>query len=156
MAGPGIKIISVGKIKQDFVLAGEEQYLTRLRSFADFELVEVPAQSEHPESVMKELEAKAVLSKVEQGEYLIILDESGKSMTSQQMASWLQGLWNQGRSQLCFAIGGSFGWDASVKTKAQAVLSLSPMTFTYQMTRLILIEQLYRAMTILKGIAYHK
>ena len=156
MAGPRIKILSVGKIKQDFVLAGEQEYLTRLKSFADIRLVEVPAQSEHPEAAMKELEAKAALSKIDQGEYLIVLDERGKSRTSPEFAEWLQGLLNQGRSQICFAIGGSFGWEQSIKEKAQAVISLAPMTFTYQMTRLILIEQIYRAMTILKGIAYHK
>lgn len=146
----------MGKVKQSFVLEGEAEYLERLKPFVDVQLIEVPSQSEQPESVMKELEAKSVLKKVERSDFLIILDERGKSMTSQEFAAWVQNLWNQGKSSLAFAIGGSFGWDNSVKEQAHAVVSLSPMTFTYQMTRLVLIEQIYRAMSILRGSSYHK
>lgn len=151
-----IKIISVGKIKQSFVHEGEGEYLARMKSFAQLRLVEVPTSTELPEAQMKQAEGAAVLAKVDASEYFVVLDESGKQHTSKQFAALLQAQMNQGTSSFCFAIGGASGWDAAVRKEADLVLSLSSMTFPYQMTRLILVEQLYRAMTILKGIPYHK
>ena len=151
-----IKIISVGKIKQSFVHEGEGEYLQRMKSFAQLRLVEVPTSTELPEAQMKQAECAAVLGKVDSGEYLVVLDEGGKQLTSKQFAALLQTQMNQGTSSFCFAIGGAYGWDDQVRKEADLVLSLSAMTFPYQMTRLILVEQLYRAMTLLKGIPYHK
>ena len=151
-----IKIISVGKIKQSFVQEGESEYLTRMKGFAQLSLVEVPTSTELPEAQMKQAECAAVLTKVDPSGYLFVLDEAGKQHTSKQFAALLQTQMNQGTSNFCFAIGGAYGWDDKVRKEADMVLSLSAMTFPYQMTRLILVEQLYRAMTILKGIPYHK
>jgi 23S rRNA (pseudouridine1915-N3)-methyltransferase len=151
-----IKIISVGKVKQPFVLEGESEYLPRMKGFAQITIREVATSTELPEAQMKQAEAKAVLALVEPGDYFVVLDERGKSLTSHQLAQDFQNRMNQGVSSFCFAIGGAYGWDESIKEKASAVLSLSSMTFPYQLTRLILVEQLYRAMTILKGIPYHK
>lgn len=151
-----IKILSVGKVKQSFILAGEEEYLGRMKSFARWELIEVPNAGEMPEAQMKKAEAETALAKVEKDEFLIVLDEHGKTFSSPDFAAYLQSKMNQGRSSFCFAIGGAYGWDEVVRKKADLRLSLSPMTFTYQMTRLILIEQLYRSMTILRGVSYHK
>ena len=77
-------------------------------------------------------------------------------MTSEGLAHWLQNEMNNGSSQFCFAIGGSFGWAPEVKKHAKLVLALSKLTLPYQICRLVLIEQIYRAMTIIKGIPYHK
>jgi 23S rRNA (pseudouridine1915-N3)-methyltransferase len=151
-----IKIISVGKIKQSFVHEGEQEYLTRMKSFAQLSLLEVPTSTELPETQMKQAEAAAVLGKIESSDYFVVLDERGKQLSSKDFAALLQNQMNQGTSNFCFAIGGASGWDESVRKEADLVLSLSAMTFPYQMTRLILVEQLYRAMTILKGIPYHK
>lgn len=151
-----IKLISVGRVKQDFVLAGEDEYLARMRSFAEIQRIEVQAATELPELQMKEQETQAVLKKVSDADFLVVLDETGKTLTSPQFASFLQTRMNHGDSSFCFAIGGAYGWSNTMRQEADYVLSLSAMTFTYQMSRLILVEQLYRAMTILKGVSYHK
>ena len=151
-----IKIISVGKIKQSFVQEGENEYLVRMKGFAQLSLVEVPTSTELPEAQMKQAECAAVLGKIETADFFVVLDEAGKQHTSKQFAALLQNQMNQGTSSFCFAIGGAYGWDEKVRKEADLVLSLSALTFPYQMTRLILVEQLYRAMTILKGIPYHK
>ena len=151
-----IKIISVGKVKQAFVLDGEAEYLPRLKSFAAIKFIEVGSRAELPEVQMKRSEAEAVIEKIEPADFVVVLDEAGKKFTSPEFSKTLQGQMNAGRSSFCFAIGGAYGWDESIREKADILLSLSPMTFTYQMTRLVLVEQIYRAMTLIKGIPYHK
>lgn len=150
------KIISVGKVRQSFVLEGEQEYVQRLKSFMNLQLIEVESRAELPEVSMKREEAASVLKRVAERDLFIVLDERGKQLSSPQLAAWLGTQLNSGKSDFCFAIGGAYGWDEEVKKKAVLTLSLSTLTFTYQMTRLILIEQLYRALTIMKGIPYHK
>lgn len=151
-----IKIISVGRVKQRFVLEGEAEFLPRLKGDAKVELLEVDAATELPEPQAKVKEGAAVLAKLKASDVFIVLDERGKSLTSPELARLLQDEMTRGRSSFTFAIGGFHGWDPDILKRAHKVISLSSLTFTYQMTRLILIEQIYRAMTIIKGVPYHR
>jgi len=151
-----VKIISVGRVKQRFVLEGEAEFLPRLKGDAKVELLEVDAATELPEPQAKVKEGAAVLAKLKASDVFIVLDERGKSLTSPELARLLQDEMTRGRSSFTFAIGGFHGWDPDILKRAHKVISLSSLTFTYQMTRLILIEQIYRAMTIIKGVPYHR
>lgn len=153
-----ISVISVGKIKQKFVKEGEREYLERLQSEHKIELIElgVDHPASLPEVEIKSKEAKQLLASVKDNQVVITLDENGETMTSQEFAAFLGAKMNQGQPNIAFIIGGAYGLDPSVKKRAEKSISLSRMTFTYQMSRLILVEQLYRASMILKGSPYHK
>jgi|688.fasta_scaffold611625_2 23S rRNA (pseudouridine1915-N3)-methyltransferase len=151
-----VKIVTIGKVKQPFVEAGEEMYLERLRSKVKLSFRELEPATNLPEPEMKRAEGEAVLSEVQGQDLLVVLDERGEGMSSEAFAKKLQRWMVSGKSSLVFALGGAFGHDEKVRAKADLVLSLSPLTFTYQMARLILVEQLYRAMSIIDGSPYHK
>ncbi len=151
-----LQIISVGKVRQDFVLEGEQEYLKRMKGVVQLELVELgfshPASLPVPELMGKE--ARGFLSRCPAGP-LIVLDQAGKAYDSQEFAKWLESLMQQ-HQNITFGIGGAYGWDSSVKNKASGLLSLSKFTFPHQLTRLILVEQIYRAISIIRGLPYHK
>lgn len=153
-----IKIISVSKVKQDFVLAGEAEYLPRLKKWVKFETIELGAQAldSVPADKARASEAKAVLDRLKEGDYLIVLDERGKQFNTEGFAKILKDRLQSGKNSLVFAIGGAYGWDSAVRERADQVISLSSLTFPFQLTRLILTEQIYRAFTILNNIPYHK
>jgi len=120
-------------------------------------VLELPsAPSSLSEESAKKEEAELFLSKIRKDDFLIVLDERGKDYTSPGLAELLERESTMGRSSFVFAIGGAHGWHESVRQRANIVLSLSRLTFPYQMVRLILTEQIYRAMTLIKGIPYHK
>lgn len=153
-----ISVLSVSRVKQRFIREGEEEYLARLKGQYKLELVELgmdhPASL--PEAEVKQREAKRLLGMLKDTQWIVALDERGDTLTSSEFSALLDSKMTQGTSQMVFIIGGAYGLDDSVKKRADRLISLSRMTFTYQMTRLILIEQLYRACTILKGSPYHK
>ena len=151
-----IKIISVGKVKQQFVLDGEGEFLPRLKSDLKLELIEVEGGSNLPEAQAKAKEGAAVLAKLKPNDLFVVLDETGKSLSSPGFAQFFQTEMSRGKSSFVFAIGGFHGWDPEVLKRAHRLVSLPCLTFTYQMTRLILVEQIYRAMTIIKGVPYHR
>ncbi|NDC38307.1 MAG: 23S rRNA (pseudouridine(1915)-N(3))-methyltransferase RlmH [Proteobacteria bacterium] len=150
------KILTCAKIRQQFVLEGEAEYLKRLKPWAKVRMEEVEVSSKLPEAELKRKEADAVLSRIERGEFFIALDERGKELSSEQLARFIESKMQSGHSRFVFGVGGAAGWDESVRTAAGFVLSLSKLTFPYQLTRLILVEQLYRALSIIKGQPYHK
>ena len=152
-----IRIYSIGRVRQDFVRSGEDEFLTRLKSWAKIELIEIAASAAEAQSeAAKEEEAARVLAKVSAGEFLFVLDELGKALSSKELAVEFSKLMNRGQSDISFAIGGFHGWSETIMKRANFKLSLSRFTFTYQMSRLILVEQLYRVSTIIKGVPYHK
>ena len=101
-------------------------------------------------------EADEVLKKTKGYDYLVVLDERGKEMTSKAFSEFVQTRMNSGIKTVCFAIGGAFGFAEKVRQEADLILSLSALTFPHQLTRMLLVEQLYRAHTLMKGISYHK
>lgn len=151
-----IRVISCAKVRQQFILDGEAEYLKRLKAWSKVSLEELELSAKLPEAELKRKEAENVLGRIERGELFIALDERGKDLSSEQFARFLEGKMQAGHSRFVFGIGGAHGWDETVRAKAGFVLSLSKLTFPYQLTRLILIEQLYRALSIIKGQPYHK
>lgn len=153
-----LRVISLGKVKQSFVLDGEHEYTKRIRQWLPIELLELSNDkfSSMPEPTMKEKEGELFHSSVGKSDVVIVLDERGKNLTSEQFAQLFRAKMNEGVKSIDFGIGGAYGWSDDVRKGASLVLSLSPMTFTYQMTRLILIEQIYRALSLVKGVPYHK
>lgn len=155
-------IIAVGKLKEKYLKEGIGEYVKRLSRFCDLQLVEVedeqapdtlsPAQEEQ----IKKREAARISAKLKEGTFLIVLDVKGERKTSEAFASTLQSCFIAGRSNITFIIGGSLGLDAEFVKKADLRLSISDMTFPHQLTRLILLEQLFRAFKIINGETYHK
>jgi 23S rRNA (pseudouridine1915-N3)-methyltransferase len=153
-----IVVLSVGRVRQQFVLQGEGEYLQRIKGNFQVELVELGMES--PESMspseVQAREADEVLKKTKPYDYLVVLDERGKSMTSKSLSDLIQARMNSGIKSVCFIIGGAYGFAEKVRQEADLILSLSAFTFPHQITRLLLVEQLYRAHTLMKGISYHK
>ena len=153
-----IRIISIGKVSESFIKEGEETYLQRFPREITVERIEIPTNKlpPSPESVARAAEGDELLKKLDPDEYFIALAERGKEYDSVTFAQYLQKLIENGSNKIAFGIGGAYGWDEKVLHKSRAVLSLSRLTFPRQLTRLILVEQLYRAVTIIKGHPYHK
>lgn len=153
-----IKFICIGKTSKDFLIAGEQEYLKRLNHYISIERIEIPDLKNAKKLTIdqiKELEGKEILSKVANGEQIVLLDENGKQLSSVEFSDFLQQKFNQGGKGLVFVVGGAYGFSKEVYEAAVSKISLSKMTFSHQMIRMIFFEQLYRAMTILKGEPYH-
>lgn len=153
-----LKFICIGKTGKAFLEEGEKEYLNRLKHYVHLERIELPDlknQKSLTIEQLKEQEGKELLGKVAPGEQLYLLDENGKEFSSVEFASFLQQRFNSGGKGIVFAVGGAFGFSPEVYAAAQGKLSLSRMTFSHQMVRMIFFEQLYRAMTILRGEPYH-
>jgi len=154
-----IKIIVVDKTRAPFLKEGEAFYLDRIRRYGQTEWIEVkPVRITKglPEEEVKKREGRAILQKVETGDYLTALDRSGRQYDSEWLAKWLKALSINIRGSVCFTIGGPIGLSTEILEKSGSVLALSKMTLTHEMSRLVLLEQIYRAFTILNGEKYHK
>ncbi len=151
-----VRFIWVGKTQEAYLKTGIEAYLSKLKRYVVVELLEVkPANySGGDASHWRVQETQAILKKVRSSETTIVLDERGKQSTSKQFAHRLEDLKSLQYERVNFVIGGAFGLDAAL-LKPSEMLSLSAMTFTHQMVRLVLLEQVYRAFTILNGESYH-
>ena len=153
-----VKFVCIGKTGKDFLLQGENEYLNRLKHYVTIERIELPdlkQASKLSKDQIKDQEGKEFLAKVKSSDVLILLDERGKEMGSVQFADFVQQRFNSGAKNLVFLVGGAYGFSQEVYDRANYKLSLSKMTFSHQMIRMIFFEQLYRAMTILKGEPYH-
>ena len=148
----------LGKTKESYLEAGIRDYAARLGRFAT---VEMPVLKERhslkkPDEVVKLLDAGLLLEHGGSAGLRVALDPSGQSASSEELAGLLTAWENQSVGVVCFFIGGHLGLHRSVLQQADMILSLSRLTFTHEMTRLILVEQLYRACTIKAGHRYHK
>lgn len=153
-----IKFICIGKTSKTFLEEGENEYLKRLKHYVQVERIEIPDlknQKKLSFDQIKEQEGKEILAKLQSGDQLILLDEHGKMFTSVEFAQSLQQKFNSGGKAIAFVVGGAYGFSDDVYALATAKISLSKMTFSHQMVRMIFFEQLYRALTILKGEPYH-
>jgi len=133
-------------------------YVKRLKHYLPFEMEVVPDLKNNKnlsEIQQKEAEGKLILSRLALSDYVVLLDEKGKSFSSVGFSDWMQKQLLAGRKNLIFLIGGPYGFSEEIYRRAQSNISLSEMTFSHQMVRLIFIEQLYRACTILKNEPYH-
>jgi len=150
----GLLFLFVGKTKEGFIKEGLDKYEGLIRHYLPVEIREIKGSAGRDKKGAVEIEADSILSRLMPGDFLIALDERGKDPGSVSFAGELGGLLDSGR-RLVFAVGGPFGLSDRVREKADRVLALSKLTFTHEMARLILAEQVYRAMTIIKGKAYH-
>lgn len=153
-----IILLVVGKTSVPFVKSGIDEYISRLKRYTSFhiEIVnDVKTGKGASEQVIKEKEGEAILQSLQPSDYVVLLDEHGEMLDSVAFANRLQKIMNSGRKRLVFIVGGPYGFSADVYTRAEAKISLSKMTFTHEMVRLFFVEQVYRAMTILKGEPYH-
>ena len=153
-----IKLIVVGKTNAKYLLEGEKEYENRLRHYTKFEEIIIPDVKQSgklSENELKKKEGHLILGKLEHSEHVILLDDKGKSHSSIEFANFLQQKMNGSLKSLVFVVGGAFGFSYEVYQRANSKLSLSKMTFSHQMVRLIFKEQLYRGFSILRGEKYH-
>jgi len=156
-----IRIVAVGKLKEKYLREGVAEYEKRLAPFASVELRETreeymaenPSEAQRQQTLAKE--GERLLRLVPEKSFLIVLDVKGKLLSSEALAKELASLALQGQSDLTFLIGGAFGLSQAVRECADLRISFSPMTFTHQMVRLLLYEQIYRAFKINRGEKYH-
>ena len=157
-----IKLICVGKLKEDYYEAACAEFIKRLSRFCTIQICEVADEKASPcvsaalEMQIKDKEGARIIGQVGDRDYLIALDLNGKQYSSTAFADKLRGLFEKGRGDLAFVIGGSTGLSPAVTARADECLKLSEMTFPHRIARLILLEQLYRAFKIWHGEPYHK
>lgn len=153
-----IKLLVVGKTDDKYLQEGISVYEKRLKHYVNYEMEVIPALKDQkgasPDDI-RTREAALILKKLEKSDAIVLLDEHGKQPTSVGFSQYLQKHMNSGIRNLTFVVGGAFGFAPSVHQMATDKISLSPMTFNHQMVRLIFVEQLYRAFTILRNEPYH-
>ena len=157
-----IKIYAIGKIKEAYLKVGIEEYVTRIKPYCNIEIIEVKDEpiSDNPSlkdiEKAKDNEGKRVIKLLKNNEYLIALDLNKKQFKSEQFADFLMQKLTENGSSISFVIGGSYGLSDELKARSNYSISLSDLTFLHQMSRLILLEQIYRAFKILNKEVYHK
>ncbi|ADX78408.1 conserved hypothetical protein [Enterococcus faecalis 62] len=157
-----IKLVTVGKLKEKYLIQGINEYLKRLNSYAKMEIIEVPDEKA-PEKLsdaemlqVKEKEGQRILGKINDNEYVFVLAINGKQLSSEEFSKEIEQLGISGKSNLTFVIGGSLGLSDSVLQRNNQQISFGRLTYPHQLMRLVLVEQIYRGFRIMKGEPYHK
>ena len=153
-----IRLLAIGKTDDSKLQQLIDQYAKRLSHYVKFDLDIIPDiknTKSLSEAQQKEKEGELILKKLSATDVLVLLDENGKQFSSVDFSSYLQKRMNAGIKTLVFVNGGPYGFSETVYAKAQGKISLSKMTFSHQMVRLFVVEQLYRAFTILRNEPYH-
>ncbi len=150
-----VKILCVGKTNEEYLKIGIDKYTKRLRYYCDFSIECVKEANYTTKNKNLQVEGKRLLVKIPGNSYNILLDDKGKQTSSQGLADSIEKWTGQGKSNLYFIIGGAFGVSREITEASNIKLSISSMTFTHQMVRLLVIEQIYRAFTIIKNEKYH-
>jgi 23S rRNA (pseudouridine1915-N3)-methyltransferase len=153
-----VTLLTIGKTDDRILRELIESYHKKLSYYARFRYEELPDVAKNKSTdieTQKRLEAHKIVLHTEKSSRLILLDENGTNFSSREFATFIEKQGVSGNSDLTFVVGGPYGFHPSLKEKAYALISLSKMTFTHQMVRLIFSEQLYRCFTILKGEPYH-
>ncbi len=153
-----ITLLTVGKTDRDWVRQGLDIYVSRLKHYVPFSVVEIPELknvSALSKDQIKTKEGELILKNIRNTDDVILLDERGKEYSSVELAGILQNKMNYEGRDIVYVIGGAYGFSDAVYDRANSKLSLSRMTFSHQMVRAIFAEQIYRAFTIMKGEPYH-
>lgn len=152
------ELLLTGKTDYSWIKDGSDLYLSRLKHYTSLLVKEIPELKKTagltPDQI-KEREGELILKNVKVSDYLVLLDERGARLSSEEFASKIEKLTIRGIKCTIFAVGGSYGFSEKVYKRSDELISLSPMTFSHQMVRVIFLEQLYRAYTIIKGEPYH-
>jgi 23S rRNA (pseudouridine1915-N3)-methyltransferase len=153
-----ITLLTVGKTDKDWVKQGMDIYISRLKHYIPFAVVEIPELknvSALTKEQIKTREGELILKNIKPTDDLILLDERGKQYTSVEFAKVIQDKISYVGKDMVYVIGGAYGFSEAVYQRANSKISLSKMTFSHQMVRAIFVEQIYRAFTIMKGEPYH-
>ncbi len=154
-----LSILGVGAYKSDYLSEGESEFVKRLKRYCQIKVQWVNSRKvsgKRSASEILSLEGKHLLERIPEKSIVVALDQQGEMLSSEDFSRKIGDWQNQSVKEVIFVIGGSLGLDKSVLKKANLILSFSKMTFTHEMIRLLLFEQLYRAFTLLKGEKYHK
>ena len=153
-----ITLLVVGRTVDKNIIAGIDEYTRRVQHFTQFSMDIIPELKNArklSEAQQKELEGEEILKNISSGDHVVLLDEGGKEFRSTEFASWIEHKQNISTKRLVFVVGGPYGFSQKVYAAANEKLSLSRMTFSHQMIRLLFVEQLYRAYTIINNLPYH-
>ena len=154
-----ISLIVIGKTSTPWLKQGIDEYIKRLARYAPFQYVELPdvklRNARITQDQLKAAEAPVLLKAIGDADHVVLLDERGKQPRSVGLAKWIEDRHHRGIRHLALVVGGAYGFAPEVKAKASEKLALSSLTFSHQMIRLLAVEQLYRAQTILRGEPYH-
>ena len=150
-----IRLLWVGKTQEEWLKSGIEEYRRRIGRYYPLEISEVREVKGAEAETMRQKECERLEKSLDKGSRLVLLDEQGEEMTSPQFAAFLGRYRDTGTQDLAFAIGGAYGFSAVFRGRADRTIALSRMTFTHQMVRLFLVEQIYRGCTILNHESYH-
>lgn len=146
----------IGKSFPEYINSGIEYYLKKIKHFNEIEWIEiVPKKKADDVETVKKIEFEAIEKYLEPSDLIILLDDKGKHYTSEAFSEFIDKYQSQSVKRMVFIIGGAFGFDRRLYDMAGGKLSLSTMTFSHQIIRIIFLEQLYRGFTIIKGIPYH-
>lgn len=154
-------IIAIGKLNISFIKAGVNEFLKRLRPYAQVNILELKEEkisakpSDKDRQKVVDNEGEKILKLIKPQQYVVLLDVYGKTMSSEKLSERIEELKLEGVSEIVFVIGGTYGVSEGLRLRANTKLSISPMTFTHQMARLLIVEQLYRACKISKKEPYH-
>lgn len=153
-----VLILFIGKTDKEYIKKGIEDYAHRLNFYLPVEIKIIPDVKKAgnlSEEQQKEKEGRLILELISPGDHMVLLDEKGKEFSSLEFSKWMEKKMIAGTRQLIFVVGGPYGFSRAVSERADFSLSLSKMTFSHQMVRMIFVEQLYRSMTILRNEPYH-
>lgn len=153
-----ITLLVVGRTVDNNIIKGIDDYKQRVQHFSQFDIEVIPELKNArklSEQQQKEQEGELIIKSLCSGDYIVLLDEGGKEFRSKEFAAWIEHKQNISTRRLVFIVGGPYGFSQKVYSAANEKLSLSRMTFSHQMIRLLFTEQLYRAYTIINGLPYH-
>lgn len=153
-----VTLLLVGRTVDKRFTALIDEYTSRVAHYIPFDIQVIPelkATKSLSEEQQKTAEGELITKALTPADYVVLLDEHGREYRSVEFAAWMQDCMNRGLRRVVFVIGGPYGFSPAVYSRADCKISLSKMTFSHQMVRLIFVEQLYRAMTILRGEPYH-
>jgi 23S rRNA (pseudouridine1915-N3)-methyltransferase len=153
-----IRLLLIGKTTSESLLSGIDDYMKRLKRYVKFEIeyVQQPKNIKNLSSEqIKKYESEQLMTRITNSDYVILLDEVGKELGSRQFSEFIRKKMNESLRYMVFVIGGAYGCSSFLKERANLILSLSKMTFSHQLVRLIFMEQLYRAFTIIRNEPYH-
>ena len=153
-----VKLVLIGKTDLNYLKEGINEYEKRLKHYLPMEIVVIPDlknTKKLSEDQQKQKEGELILGQIKDGDFTVLLDEKGKEFSSVDFSKFIEKQMISGLRNLIFVVGGPYGFSDKIYKRANTKISLSKMTFSHQMVRMIFLEQLYRAMTIIKGEPYH-
>ncbi len=154
-----LRLVCVGKLSEPFLRDGVREFAARVQRYLPFEVIELKEEKAGGKKAdprkIKNLEGERILTRITPAAFVVVLDEKGRALSSEDLAELLETHMVQATPEVVAVIGGAYGLSDAVRKRADLVLSLSAMTFTHQMARLFFLEQVYRGMTIIRNEPYH-